>query len=284
MRIITAQEALQRPTCSHVLVLGAAGAGKTFLARTLHDQSTTVFVAMEAGTRALQGRVTVDGRTFEPFSGSMIEQPRTWDEVRAIGLMIGGPDPNRLPNQPYGEQEFQQVLAKYPQEHAAIEAATTLYNDSLTELVRICWAWVIRQDRAYDKKGQLDHWAAYRLLGDEVTYWLKQVQRRRDKNIIFAGILDKLGDGSFEVQAPGNVVPRELPGIFDTIVSVVNMVATDQGCLLADGMPADWPRFRALVCHQQNPFGLPAKDRSSRLALLEPPDLGALLAKMNAPE
>lgn len=40
---------------------------------------------------------------------------------------------------------------------------------------------------------------------------------------------------------------------------------------------------RRLVCQSGNPFGLPAKDRSGRLDLTEPPDLGALLTKINQP-
>jgi hypothetical protein len=38
---------------------------------------------------------------------------------------------------------------------------------------------------------------------------------------------------------------------------------------------------RRLVCRAGNPFGLPAKDRSGRLGVTEPADLGALLAKIN---
>ena len=38
--------------------------------------------------------------------------------------------------------------------------------------------------------------------------------------------------------------------------------------------PAGLPR--------RQPYGLPAKDRSGRLDVTEPPDLGALLAKINA--
>ena len=38
---------------------------------------------------------------------------------------------------------------------------------------------------------------------------------------------------------------------------------------------------RRLVCRTGNPFGLPAKDRSGRLDMTEPPDLGALLFKIN---
>ena len=40
---------------------------------------------------------------------------------------------------------------------------------------------------------------------------------------------------------------------------------------------------RRLVCRAGNPYGLPAKDRSGRLDVTEPPDLGALLAKINTP-
>jgi len=35
------------------------------------------------------------------------------------------------------------------------------------------------------------------------------------------------------------------------------------------------------VCRSGNPWGLPAKDRSGRLDLTEPADLGALLTKIN---
>ena len=38
---------------------------------------------------------------------------------------------------------------------------------------------------------------------------------------------------------------------------------------------------RRFVCRSGNPFGLPAKDRSGRLDMTEPPDLGALLTKIN---
>jgi hypothetical protein len=38
---------------------------------------------------------------------------------------------------------------------------------------------------------------------------------------------------------------------------------------------------RRLVCTAGNPWGLPAKDRSGRLEVTEPPDLAALLAKID---
>ena len=52
-----------------------------------------------------------------------------------------------------------------------------------------------------------------------------------------------------------------------------------------------WPRsgpkegapFRAFVCTTINDFGFPAKDRSGRLAMLEPAHLGRLMAKIRGP-
>ena len=38
---------------------------------------------------------------------------------------------------------------------------------------------------------------------------------------------------------------------------------------------------RRLVCKSGNPWGLPAKDRSGRLDMTEPPYLGALLARID---
>ena len=49
-------------------------------------------------------------------------------------------------------------------------------------------------------------------------------------------------------------------------------------CLL-DGL-LSWTNDE-IVCRAGNPYALPAKDRSGRLGVTEPPDLGALLAKIN---
>ena len=48
---------------------------------------------------------------------------------------------------------------------------------------------------------------------------------------------------------------------------------------LAEIKAEDGSAYRAFVTHTVNPYGFPAKDRSGRLDLLEPPDLGALIAK-----
>ena len=48
---------------------------------------------------------------------------------------------------------------------------------------------------------------------------------------------------------------------------------------LAEIKAEDGSAYRAFVTHTVNPYGYPAKDRSGRLDMLEPPDLNALIAK-----
>lgn len=75
-----------------------------------------------------------------------------------------------------------------------------------------------------------------------------------------------------------NKAARELPGIVDQVVSMA-LFSRD-----GDAWRHDPERGseRRLVCRAGNAFGLPAKDRSGRLDETEPPDLAALLRKINA--
>jgi len=51
---------------------------------------------------------------------------------------------------------------------------------------------------------------------------------------------------------------------------------------LAEIKAEDGSIYRAFVCHTLNPYGVPAKDRSGQLELLEPPNLRALIDKCAA--
>ena len=68
-------------------------------------------------------------------------------------------------------------------------------------------------------------------------------------------------------QIEGSKTSLELPGIVDEVVTLAELKADDGSS------------YRAFVTHTVNPYGFPAKDRSGRLDLLEPPHLGALIAK-----
>ena len=77
---------------------------------------------------------------------------------------------------------------------------------------------------------------------------------------------------------------------FMTATEAMDYGIVDQVMTLAEIKPDAAPgqpavaSFRGLVCQTLNPWGYPAKDRSGRLDLTEPPDLGALIAKINTPQ
>ena len=99
--------------------------------------------------------------------------------------------------------------------------------------------------------------------------------------MIFVGILervvDELGRETFQAQMEGGKVARELPGIVDQVMTLS----------LFDPDGESWRHnvtsgtTRRLVCRSGNTWSLPAKDRSGQLDPTEPPDLMAVLNKVN---
>jgi AAA domain len=157
-----------------------------------------------------------------------------------------------------------------------------VFLDSITELTRQCMAWAkTRPEASSEKTGKPDVRGAFGLLAREVIALLKHLQHAPGKTVIFVGVLERIVDEfnreHWQPQMEGGKAARELPAIVD---QVITMSLFD-----ADGdswrhEPAKG-QVRRLVCRSGNSYGLPAKDRSGRLDVTEPPDLGALLAKIN---
>ncbi|SEG35593.1 ATP-binding protein, partial [Jhaorihella thermophila] len=146
----------------------------------------------------------------------------------------------------------------------------------ITVAGRLCFQWCKGQPEAHsDKTGKPDVRGAYGLHGREMIGWLTHLQHTRAKNVIFVGILDeKLDDFNrkhFVPQIEGSKTGLELPGIVDEVLTLTSL-PDQQGELR-----------RVFVCQTQNPWGYPAKDRSGRLEMLEPPDLGRLIDKIHQP-
>ena len=112
---------------------------------------------------------------------------------------------------------------------------------------------------------------------DEGDSWcaLTHLQHARGKHVWFVGILDeKLDDFNhkvFQPQIDGSKTGLELPGIVDQVITMADIAD-------ANGQPQ-----RTFVCQTLNPWGYPAKDRSGRLAMVEEPHLGRLMAKIQSP-
>lgn len=82
---------------------------------------------------------------------------------------------------------------------------------------------------------------------------------------------------TWQPQMEGGKAARELPGIVDQVLTL-SLFDRDGDTWRHN---PDSGAERRFVCRAGNPFALPAKDRSGRLDITDPPDLGALLTKIN---
>jgi hypothetical protein len=286
LHIITADERLKARSKVNIALFGPSGVGKTFQARTL-DPATTLFVDLEAGMKALDGDPDNGVAAWAGDSVKIREEAakmgvHPWEFARALVCLLGGPDPSAEPGSPYSREMFAVYEANIAPQ-AAFAKYQTIFVDSITVASRLCFSWSKRQPQAMSEKtGKPDNRGAYGLLGQEMVTWLTQAQHIADKSIIVVGILnvtkDDFGRPVYEPQIEGGKTGQELPGIFDNVVTI-GLFDVSSGAPVLDlqkGME------RGFVCHQNNGFGVPAKDRSGRLAAIEAPDLGALMRKIQS--
>ena len=265
MKIIKASDRLKAAPKVNMLIFGPSGVGKTTLARTL-DPATTLFVDLEAGTLAIQDW---PGDVIDVRAAAQEYGRYPWEIARALALYIGGHDPSdsvgaySKPNYDAVQEAFKDIdLKKYE----------TIFVDSITVASRECFKWAEKQPEAVSEKtGKPDTRGAYGILKKEMMRWTTHLQHC-SKSVIMVGILNREEDDlkrvTWSPQVEGAATGRELPGIFDQVITLQNFKAED-GAM-----------YRGLCCQQQNPWGYPAKDRSGRLDVLEAPDLKALMKKI----
>lgn len=272
IRIVTADERLaQAKAKTSIAIFGPAGVGKTSLLKTLPPDHT-LCLDLEAGMKSVQDwpGLSIPIRSFSDF--------------RDVAVLIGGPDPSVDPNAWYSTQHYAHARGVYA--GSGVEEALTskpiIFVDSITDLTRQAMVYAKQQPEAFsERSGKPDVRGAYGLLGREVIQALKHLQHAPSKTVIFVGVLEKVTDefnvATWQPQMEGSKAGRELPGIVDQVISMHLFSQVSDGTYLLDEKAQE----RRLVCKSGNAFGLPAKDRSGRLAETELPDLGALLAKIN---
>jgi hypothetical protein len=272
IRIVTADERLaQANNKTSLAIFGVPGVGKTSLLKTL-PPDRTVCLDLEAGLKSVQD-----------WPGASIPV-RSYKDFRDLAVLIGGSDPAADPNAWYsaGHHAHARTLHAESGLEAFLASMSIIFVDSITDLTRQVMAYAKQQPEAFSEKtGKPDVRGAYGLLGREVITALKHLQHAPGKTVIFVGVLEKVTDEfnttTWQPQMEGSKAGRELPGIVDQVISMQLFGRNAQGELVMDEKATE----RRLVCRAGNPWGLPAKDRSGRLEVTEPPDLGALLAKIN---
>ena len=273
--MLTISTAKDRATARGVIkgcILGPSGIGKTSQLWTLNPDKT-LFVDLEAGDLAV---AKWPGDRLDVFAESQKLNWPIWETTRGIACWLGGPSPLSIdPTAPYSKEHYDAVCGLFG-DPAALAKYDTIFIDSITVASRACLLWAKTQPRSFSEKtGKPDMRGSYGVLKEEMVGWMTQIQHVKDKNVWMVGILDKSTDDfNRTVWAPqieGSGTINALPGIFDQLVSMVE-VAPDGG----------GEKYRAFVCHTLNQWGYPAKDRSSVLDVLEPPDLGALMEKIRS--
>lgn len=271
LKIVTADERQSEANVKTTMaIFGPSGVGKTSLLRTL-PPAETLCIDLEAGMKSVQG-----------WPGDSIPV-RTFADAIDIGCLIGGVDPAVPPSGFYSEAHYQHLEATYPDLVRLIASKRIVFVDSITDLTRQAMAWAKTRPESFsERNGKPDTRGTYGLLGREVVGLLKHLQHAPGKSVIFVGILEKMTDDmgrvTWQPQMEGSKAGRELPGIVDQVVSM-SFFTQDGDDWRHDPERGDDRRF---VCRTANQFALPAKDRSGRLDATEPPDLGALLTKINS--
>lgn len=271
LRIITADERLSAAANKTTMALfGPSGVGKTTLLKSLPHE-TTLCVDLEAGLKSVQD-----------WPGDSIPI-RCFDDAIDLACLIGGVNPAADPNGYFSAAHHQHLLTAHPDLVRLLAGKSIVFLDSITDLTRQAMAWAKTRPEAFsDRTGKPDTRGAYGLMAREVIGLLKHLQHAPGRSVIMVGILervtDELGRVSWQPQMEGGKAGRELPGIVDQVVSMALFSRDAQGALVHD---SDRGSERRLVCRTANGFGLPAKDRSGRLDETEPPDLAAILRKIN---
>ena len=229
-----------------------------------------------------------DGSVLPSWTGDSINIMETaqqlkchpWELARAIVCILRGYDPAAPDEDPYSLYWYNYYVNNLFAADA-FDKYEYVFIDSATVASRMSLSWAKKQPEALNDKGKVDNWAIYGTNGQELVKWFTNIQHISSKNVILSALLtekkDNFGRMVNEIQMEGSKAGNELPGIFDQVITL-GMFTHDPQTNSIKYDPEKGTE-RAFVCHKNNGFGVPAKDRSGRVDMLEPPNLKAFIDK-----
>lgn len=269
LKIISADERMAQQSAVKTLVFGGHGIGKTSLLRTLPPEET-LFLNLEAGDLAVQDWPV---ETIEISS---------WREAVDLACLASGPDLSLSQdcqgNWPtYSQAHYDFLANANPEIVEKLAGYKNHFWDSISVASRMAWKWALSQPGSFSEKtGRQDTRGTYRIIGQDIVEWLTRIQRTKGTNIWVVGGLDEIKDDFgrtfWAPQIEGAKAGREMLGIFDEVISMVNLKSEDGN------------QYRTFICTQMNNWNYPAKDRSGRLEMIEKPHLGELIQKLSGPK
>lgn len=274
--IIKADERAKKTRHINIILLGPFGVGKTTQATTLPPEST-LFLDLEAGELALGDNWKGDTIAVRELATGLNAHP--WEICRALAVFIGGPDPAETdPASPYSQATYDQVTSLFA-EHIDLSKIDTIFADSITVASRWAFSWSQLQPEAFSEKtGKPDKRGAYGLVGSEIIRWITHLQHA-PKSVVLSGILNRFEDDlkqvTYGLQIEGSKAGREIPGIFDVIMTMDYLTDDFGAPVLHNGK-----KVRAFFPTSDNKVGYPSKDRSGTLLDVEPPNLYELMKKV----
>lgn len=276
MQIISAdQRRAQAKEKNSLLVLGEYNVGKTSLLYTLPPEQTLA-LDFEGGFKSV-----------ETWGGDSITL-RAYDEAEDIACLIGGPDPAAGPRDPYCQAHYDHVKKEYAAFN--MDKYKYIFFDSISEMVARAKVKARNENWVVQKKTNeivLDGLGVFGDLADSVLALVRHMQHSPGRTVIFVGRLENVFDDFkreiWQPQLDGNKIKRELPGIVDQVITMGFFDYNAPSDTWTHN-PGGKGAHRAFCCRRQNPWGLPAKERTiGRLEMIEEPHLGHLLEKINAP-
>lgn len=276
LRLVTADQRMAEGYAKLTAVIeGRPKVGKTTLVTTLPPEST-LFVNIESGTLSI----------VHSFRGLQFDLD-TFVDIMNIACLIGGVDHSVKDGDWYSASHYRDVYNSVAQTYgpdvASMRYVRTVFFDSISRATNLATVWAGQQPDATNKYGHKDTRAIYGMIGREMVRLLHRIQQAPGRNIIFVGGLevntDSNGRETYSLQSDGKMTSDSLPFIVDEVMTLsdFHFDGTNWYHDLGRGP------IRALCCKSPNPWGLPGGDRSGRLDLIEPPNLGFIFNKILSP-